>query len=385
MQPMTIIFLMNVLIIGGGIIGCAIAREFARRGASVTLVEAQADLAQEASGAAVGTLSYSPSSPMPEGWHLVASRSLAAHRALQQSLANEVENPPTWHFPGRLNVATTNAAEKSARMRFKADAGLWSLEHGEGPPGQWLDKVAIHDLEPALAPAIQGGSYYPHHGWVDSPTLTRALAESAYRAKALFRNNITVEGLWVGGHPTPIVMGAATNRGAIRADVTIITAGAWAGEIDERFALPVYPVRGQAIHIPLSTEPPIRHLISGNGIYMIPDGLGVTIGATHEDVGFTRGVTVGGVGKLLQYALALVPEVGSGDYNQLRPWSGFRPATPDKTPILGADPRARGLWWATGHFRSGILLAPATATIMADAILQDKPIPELLRPDRFLK
>lgn len=321
---------------------------------------------------------------MPEGWHWLAKQSIAAHRALQESLATEIETPPAWHFPGRLNVATTNAAEKNARMRLRADEKAMGLDVEEKAQWRWLDKAEIHTLEPALAPAVQGGSFNPYHGWVDAPILTRALAESAYRAKALFRNNTTVEGFWVGGYPTPMVMGVATNRGAIRADVTIITAGAWAGEIDERFALPISPIRGQALHIPLPTEPPIRHLMSGNGIYMIPDGQGVTIGATHEEVGFTRGVTVGGVGRLLQYALQLVPSVGEGDYNQLRAWSGFRPATPDKTPILGADPRAKGLWWATGHFRSGILLAPVTATLIADAILEDKPIPEWLRPDRFL-
>lgn len=375
---------MNILIIGGGIIGCAIARELARRGASVTVIEAQSDIAQEASGAAVGTLSYSPSSPMPEGWHWLARQSLAAHRGLQKLLATEIETLPDWHFPGRLNVATTNAAEKNARMRLKADEKAVGLDTAEKAQWRWLDKAEIHTLEPSLAPAVQGGSFNPNQGWVDAPTLTRALAESAYRARAVFRNNTTVEGFWVGGHPTPMVMGVATNRGAIRADVTIVTAGAWAGELDERFALPIVPVRGQALHIPLPTEPPIRHLISGNGIYMIPDGAGVTVGATHEEVGFTRGVTVGGVGKLLQYALQLVPDIGEGDYSYLRAWSGFRPATPDKTPILGADPRAKGLWWATGHFRSGILLAPVTATIIADAILEDNFIPEALRPDRFL-
>src|SRR5687768_11304273 len=113
---------MNVLIVGGGVIGCAIARELARRGAGVTVLEARSELGLEASGAAVGTLSYSPSAPMPEAWHTLASRSLAAHHVLRDALTAEIEAPPEWFFPGRLNVATTNAAEKNARERLKADA-----------------------------------------------------------------------------------------------------------------------------------------------------------------------------------------------------------------------------------------------------------------------
>ncbi len=107
----------DCLIIGGGIIGCAVARSLARRGARVTLLEAREAVAREASGAALGTLSYSPSAEMPQAWHSLASRSLAAHRALAGALVGEVAEPPTWHWPGRLSVALTNEAEKHARAR----------------------------------------------------------------------------------------------------------------------------------------------------------------------------------------------------------------------------------------------------------------------------
>lgn len=364
----------DILIIGAGIIGCAIARELARQGASVTVLETQPTVAAEASGAAVGTLSYSPSAPMPDGWHLLARESLAAHERLRDALSSEIENPPIWHFPGRLNLATTNAAEKNARERFKADRAL-------GDAGEWLDKAAIHALEPALAPAVQGGSFKSVQGWVDSVHLTRALAASATQAGAQFLFNQSVTGLAWGGER---VIGAITVEGTYKADVTILAAGAWAGQLDARVALPIEPIRGQALHITLNTEPPIRHLISGNGIYIIPDKQGVTIGATHENVGFQRGLTVGGMSKLLNNGIALLPILARAEWNDLHGWSGFRPATPDKTPILGPDPRAEGLWWATGHFRSGVLLAPITATLMREALSGNEEIKAQLLPERFM-
>ncbi len=364
----------DILIIGAGIIGCAIARELARHGASVTILEAQARVAQEASGAAVGTLSYSPSAPMPQGWHLLARDSLAAHVELRGKLTTEIETSPHWYFPGRLSLATTNASEKNARDRYKADVAL-------GDDGQWLDKAAIHGVESALAPAVQGGSFKPEQGWVDAIHLTEALATSATQAGVTFLFNQSVTGLqWDGQR----VVGAITQERTYHAETTIIAAGAWAGRLDGRVALPLEPVRGQALHINLDTEPPIRHLISGNGIYMIPDRQGVTMGATHEQVGFTRGLTVGGISKLLHNGIALLPLLAHAGWEQLRGWSGFRPATPDKTPIVGPDPRAAGLWWATGHFRSGVLLAPLTATVVRQALLENIEIDALLLPNRFV-
>jgi glycine oxidase len=367
---------MTFLIIGGGIIGAAIARELARRGVSVTLLEAGAAVAQEASGAAVGTLSYSASAPMSAGWHTLASQSMAAHHALRDALTQEIPNAPLWHFRGRFNVATTNAAEKNARDRLKADLA-------RGMSGEWLDKAAIHAREPALAPAVQGGSFREGQGWVDAPALTRALVESACAAGATLITSFRVtQLLW----EQQRVVGVADAEGrTVRGDGVIIAAGAWSGAVDERVSLPLTPVRGQAITVALDGEPPIEHLISGNGIYMIPDAEGVTIGATHEEVGFQRGVTVGGVGRLLQNALVLVPALGKGDYARLKAWSGFRPATPDKTPVVSADPRAEGLWWATGHFRSGVLLAPITANLLANAILNGDPLPDALSAARLIE
>ena len=367
----------NIIIIGGGIIGCALARELAKRGANVTLLEARSGLAQEASGAAVGTLSYSPSSGMPEAWHLLAAPSLAAHRALSDALAKEVSDPPRWHWPGRLSLATNNKAEKYTRKRVKEDLAL-------GDASEWLDKQTIHQREPALGSRVQGGSFKPGHGWVNAPQLTQALAKAAQQHGATFLLNSPVERLlWASER----VIGVEAAGKTWYADHIVMAAGAWSGQLDPRLTVPIEPVRGQALHLDLTgtsaPQPLIHHLVSGSSIYIIPEKNGVTIGSTHEKVGFTRAITAGGIAKLLTNAITLLPALLHADWARARLWSGFRPATPDKIPILGPDPRFHGLWWATAHFRSGILLAPVTAKLLADAMLAGAQIDERFSVIRF--
>ncbi len=365
----------DVLIVGGGVIGCALAREAARRGAAVTLLEAGAAVGREASGAAIGTLSYTPSSHMQEAWHALAARSVAAHRALSVALAAEVEQPPTWQWPGRLNLATSNKTEKYLRERLHEDRDA-------GQPGEWLDKREVHEVEPALGNRVQGAAFQPdEHGWVDAAHLTRSLAQAATRFGATIHTNSPVTHLlWEGER----VVGASAGQG-YRAAHTVLAAGAWSASLDARLAVPLVAVRGQALHLPRGPgePPPIRHLISGDGIYMIPEGNGVTVGSTHERVGLQKGNTAGGVAKLLWYAVALLPTLSDVGWEQARVWSGLRSVTPDKLPLFGPDPRHPGLWWATGHFRSGIFLAPHSATLLAEALLDGQPLDERLSVERF--
>jgi glycine/D-amino acid oxidase-like deaminating enzyme len=137
-------------------------------------------------------------------------------------------------------------------------------------------------------------------------------------------------------------------------------------------------VDGRARQNGRSARAPLERVVHGPGAYLIPreDGR-ILVGATVEEVGFRTGPTPRGIGGLIGQASRLLPLIG--DLPLVETWAGFRPATPDRRPILGEDPELRGLYYATGHFRNGILLAPITAQLLADAML-DGETSELLVP-----
>jgi len=131
-------------------------------------------------------------------------------------------------------------------------------------------------------------------------------------------------------------------------------------------------------------RPAISHVVWGADCYLVPwkDG-SVLVGATVEDVGFDERVTVDGVRQLLERSARLVPALAEATFVDAR--AGLRPATADQLPIVGASTTMRGVFYATGHYRNGVLLAPLTASLVADLVLEGRERPELtlVRPDRF--
>ena len=165
------------------------------------------------------------------------------------------------------------------------------------------------------------------------------------------------------------VTGVETANGTITAPIAVNAAGAWAAAIRLPVGVPppVFPVRGQMLVLHGERDLLPRPLYSLRG-YLVPrpDGR-VLAGSTLERVGFERRVTVCAAGAILAAAHAMAPALG--DFAVEGAYAGFRPGTPDRRPILGAAPDLRGLFYATGHYRSGILLAPATAAALADLVL----------------
>lgn len=328
------------VVVGGGLHGCAVAWELARRGADVTMVERGVPGA-EASTAAAGILS-----PTVETWAHDADAALG-----QASLA---------HYAGWV-AGVERASGLSAPVHL--DGVLVVGPHA--PEGaQPVDGPAV---EAALAPGpawrVAG------EGWIDPMQLVPAvLAAGVAVGVRVLRSEV------LGVDASGVRLASGVLRGT-----PIVCAGAWTGQVPGLPALPVRPVRGQV----LALQPPpgvtVRHVVYGGGGYLVPRADGrVLVGSTMEEVGFARGVTEAGVATLRARAERLCPALA--DATLLGAWSGFRPGTPDGLPLLG---RVGALWVASGHHRNGILLAPYTAIHIADAILDGVPLPDSVRPDRF--
>jgi len=167
----------------------------------------------------------------------------------------------------------------------------------------------------------------------------------------------------------------------------VLAAGAWSGRLTGLPGpLPVGPARGQMLAVAGPAEPTAWSggpTITSDRVYIVPRGRRILIGATVEDVGFAPGPTPVGLTSLVEAATALAPALAHMPIQEV--WAGFRPRTPDGLPVLGADPDVPGLFYATGHFRNGILLAPITAAIMADLLAGARPAVDIapFDPARF--
>jgi glycine oxidase len=211
-------------------------------------------------------------------------------------------------------------------------------------------------------------------------TLVEALTEAAARAGVAMS----------AAHVRRVASGAGavqveTDDGAMSSDAVVLAAGSWSGGIAVASAppAPVKPVRGQLLQLRFD-RPPLSRVVWGASGYLVPweDGR-LLVGATVEEVGFNEEVTTDAVQQLLERAQTLLPEARSARYDGAR--AGLRPLTPDELPIVGASSTMPGVYYATGHYRNGVLLAPLTAVMIADLMLDGRERRELdlVRPDRF--
>ena len=364
---------MKVLVVGGGIIGCATADALARAGARVTLFERGAP-GGEASGAAAGMLTALGGGPRTQFQDLaIASRRL---------------------YPG---VADDLRARTGVDVELVRRGTLYPLHHaGEavetGLAGPLVEELGVELLdedetrrrEPALSPKIRGALFVAGDCWVNNQRLVVAYAQAAASAGVEVRTGTAVTRLVLAGDR---VGGVGADGEEIAGDAVLLAAGAWTGELTGQLgaALPVGPARGQMLalaHVP----PVLVHCVHGDDVYLVPRPSGeLLVGATVERVGFRREVTARGIAGLLATAIDLVPALG--DRAITRTWYGFRPWAPDDLPILGPWPGVAGLFVATAHYRNGIMLGPITAALMSRWILEGAPGMDVgdFLPDRFLK
>jgi glycine oxidase len=239
---------------------------------------------------------------------------------------------------------------------------------------EMLDRAQVLTAEPWIARDVVAGLVVRDEGWVDNRRLGRALVSACERRGVRIAQTSTARVECDGRR----VLGVATDFGFIAAGAVVNACGAWAASLEgvpESCVPPVTPVKGQmlALGVPVGF---VRRASWLGGVYLVPRDDGrLLVGATVECAGFDERVTAGGISTLLGAALRAAPSLAG--FSITETWAGLRPGTPDGLPFLGATP-LEGYFLATGHYRNGILLAPVTARLLAEAI--EGTAPAELRP-----
>ena len=361
-----------MVVVGAGIIGCAVAYELARRGARVQVIDRR-EVGQGATQASAGVLApylEAHARPLVE----LGARSLALYDEFVARVVEDSGTAVQYVRSGTLEVA--DGAASFARLQAKARA-----YGARGVAMEMLEGAALREAEPRLADGIAGGLLVHPHGFVGATDLAGALQRAAGAHGVAFVTSTAVARVSRRGGGLSVETGGEV----IACERVVLAAGSWSGqvEVEDAETIPVRPVRGQLLHLGWPARP-LSRVVWAAHCYLVPwtDGT-VLAGATIEDVGFDERVTVTGVRQLLDIAQAIIPGVGEAWFREAR--VGLRPATPDELPVVGPSARLPGLVYATGHYRNGILLAPLTAALVADLVLQDKHDPALglMLPSRF--
>ena len=368
----------DVLVIGGGVIGLAAARQLAARGRRVVVVE-RGVCGGESSWAGAGILSPGHPNRRDTLWQLT-ERSLERYPLWCAELHRESGVDPEYDVRGELSLcfdeesvrteqATAHAADEAGRARGIA-------------PGSWIEGEELRRLESAVSENALGARLCHRSATVRNPRLLRALTESCRRRGVKIREQTSVDGLMV---DQGRVRGARVGEDSLLADHVVLAAGAWSSQLHPSLAklLPVHPVRGQIVLL-RSERPLVRHVISCGRHYVVPRRDGhILLGSTEEpEAGFAKRNTADGIAEVIAKALTMAR--GLADLPVEATWSGLRPGTPDERPYIGPVPGFDGLIAATGHFRSGLTLAPVTADLVEGIVEGRSDLPELsaLRPAR---
>ncbi len=364
----------DVLVVGGGIIGLAIAWRARSRGLSVTLCERG------------GLPSYGAAAHVAAGMLAPVAEADAQERAL---LGLGLDSAARWPaFAQELEEAAgiqvgyrTCGTLVVARDRDEAEHVDREIRLREelGVPVARLLPSAARRLEPALAPAIRAAFHAPADHAVDPRAICEALVVACETAGVVLRTGACVKAIEAGPGTATVTLGDGERLTGGR---IVLAAGAWSARIDGLPGLCVRPVKGQVLRLKARAgeAPLLDHVVRWDGGYLVPRGDGrIVLGATMEDRGYDTSVTALGVYELLRDAGELVPGVLELDLEAAI--AGLRPATPDNAPLLGAW---NDVVLACGHHRNGVLLTPVTADRIAALLAEeDAGIDPAFDPSRF--
>ncbi|MGP6157233.1 MAG: glycine oxidase ThiO [Vulcanimicrobiaceae bacterium] len=362
-----------IVVIGAGLIGLAIAYELAKRGAEVRVLEAN-ESAGAASWAGAGMLAPYTESDAEDEFERFCADSLGLYPAFTQELRERAGVDSHLRLDGLMEVAHDD--EGVLRLQTQVEALAQ-----RGVRARWLDFDEMRALEPALGASALGASLIEDEGQVDNRRLGRALHAACLAAGVRVETHSGGVALEADARR---VLGVRTKAGFLPAAAVVNAAGAWAGELQgvpAHARVPVEPVKGQMLALAMP-KGLVTRVVWVTGAYIVPRSDGrLLVGATAERAGFDVRVTAGGIRRLLDAALTGLPPLR--ELALCETWAGLRPGSPDGRPFIGQTSLG-GYFVATGHYRNGILLAPATALVVADA-LEGKPAryaPETFAPSR---
>jgi glycine oxidase len=370
----------DVVVIGGGVIGLTIARALTLRGVSDVLLVERARLGKEASSAAAGMLAPQAEADEPDDFFNLCCQSRDMYPTFAAALREETGIDSELDRIGTLYLAFTDHDQREIEHRHD-----WQVR--AGLTVQKLNQTDARTLEPCISESVRGALKFPGDIQVENRRLLSALIRANEKLGVRLMTGTAVESIRI---DRGRIQGVETSRGFVSTGKVVVSGGAWSSFIKILNAaspnLRIEPVKGQMVCFDATDATPnlARHVIYSPRGYLVPrrDGR-VLAGSTTEQAGFDKEVTASGVHSILSNALEISPRIA--DLPIIGLWAGLRPRAHDSLPVLGPCEEIRGLMFATGHYRNGILLAPITGELIADAIVDNVVSSELnaFTPDRF--
>jgi glycine oxidase len=371
----------DVAVVGGGVAGLSVARELGRRGLGVVLLESALVCGAGASGAAAGMLAPQAEADGADELFELLCASREMYPAFGEALVEETGIDIELDRTGTLYLSLTEEDEREVEKRF-----AWQTRAGLAV--ERLTAAAARALEPQISPRVRSALRFPRDWQVENRQLVRALKASAERFGGRVLTGIEAHGVYtVAGRAA----GVETSAGRFDAGAVVLAAGAWSSKLRKLSAEGVgeewpggmgeergteldedprvEPVRGQMLCFrqPNSQAPLVHHVVYSPRGYVVPrrDGR-LLAGSTTERAGFDCRVTEEAAGSIMSHASEIAPVVAS-----LAPadsWAGLRPRAADGLPVLGESSEVENLFYATGYYRNGILLAPVSGEIIAGLV-----------------
>jgi glycine oxidase len=346
----------DVVVIGGGVIGSAIAWNLSAQQQQVILVEKNQP-GQEASAAAAGILAVASGRSKRGPMYQLKRAGQEMYPALVRELEERTGIDIEYQTTGVLDLIRTDADEKKYRQ-------LYELRREQGYAATWLTAEEVRRLEPTLTTELRGAVHFSGDHHLHNGKLAEAWAKAVEQRGGVVHTGVTVtEARIEGSKVTAVRIGDEW----VSTNTVVIAAGSWSRQVGEIFGLtiPVEPAKGQMITV-RSTA--LRHVISWSEHYLVPRKTGeVVIGSTVEFVGHNKDVTLETVQSLISRSIDLAPDIGKAPLSRF--WAGLRPYSPTRRPILCRAPGLENVVLATGHHRNGIVAAPITGKLICELIM----------------